>query len=264
MIRVLVCGAYGKMGREVLKAVHKDEHLSVVGAVDVNSDFADIGDLIGTSKIGVAVGNDLETVIQETRPQVLIDFTRPESVMNNLQIAIRNSVCPVVGTTGLSEADIAQVRQLCNERHVNAIIAPNFSVGAILMMRLAKEAASVFPHVEIIELHHDQKLDAPSGTALRTAELIMETRGQMRQGHLHEVEKLAGARGGETGGIRIHSVRLPGYVAHQEVIFGGLGQTLTIRHDSVSRESFMPGVILACKKVLTVDGLVFGLENILE
>ena len=264
MIRVLVCGAYGKMGREVLKAVHKDEHLSVVGAVDVKSDFSDVGDLIGTSKIGVVVGSDLETVIQETRPQVLVDFTRPESVMNNLQIAIRNGVCPVVGTTGLSDADVAAVKQLCKERHVNAIIAPNFSLGAILMMRLAKEAASVFPHVEIIELHHDQKLDAPSGTALRTAELIMETRGQMRQGHPQEVEKLAGARGGETGGIRIHSVRLPGYVAHQEVIFGGLGQTLTIRHDSVSRESFMPGVVLACKKVLTVDGLVFGLENILE
>lgn len=264
MIRVLVCGAYGKMGREVLKAVHNDEYLSVVGAVDVKSDFADVGDLIGTSKTGVVVGNDLEVAIQETRPQVLVDFTRPESVMNNLQIAIRNGICPVVGTTGLSEADIKIVRQLCQEKHVNAIIAPNFSLGAIMMMRLAKEAAAVFPHVEIIELHHDQKLDAPSGTAIRTAELIMETRGQMSQGHPQETEKMAGARGAETGGIRIHSVRLPGYVAHQEVIFGGLGQTLTIRHDSVSRESFMPGVVLACKKVLTINGLVYGLENILE
>lgn len=264
MIRVLVCGAYGKMGREVLKAVHKDEHLSLVGAVDVNSDFADVGDLIGTSKIGVVVGNDLETVIQETRPQVMIDFTKPEAVMNNLFVAIRNGVCPVVGTTGLSEQDIDRIRQLCQEKRVNAVIAPNFSLGAIMMMKLAKEAAAVFPHVEIIELHHDQKLDAPSGTALRTAQLIMETRGEMHQGHPQEFEKLSGARGGESGGIRIHSVRLPGYVAHQEVIFGGLGQTLTIRHDSVSRESFMPGVVLACKKVLTVDGLVYGLENILE
>lgn len=264
MIRVLVCGAYGKMGREVLKAVHNDEHLSVVGAVDVKSDFADVGDLIGSSRMGVVVGNDLETVIHETRPQVLVDFTNPESVMRNLQIAIANGVCPVVGTTGLSEADVAKIRQLCKDRGVNAIVAPNFSLGAILMMRLAKEASSVFPHVEIIELHHDQKLDAPSGTALRTAELIMENRGKMQQGHPHEVEKLEGARGAQTGGIRIHSIRLPGYVAHQEVIFGGLGQTLTIRHDSVSRESFMPGVVLACKKVLTVDGLVYGLENVLE
>ena len=264
MIRVLVCGAYGKMGREVLKAVHKDEHLSLVGAVDVNSDFVDVGDLIGTSKIGVVVGNDLETVIRETRPQVLVDFTNPEVVMGNLKIAIANGVCPVVGTTGFAEADLAKLRQLCREKHVNAIIAPNFSLGAILLMRLSKEAAAVFPQVEIIEMHHDQKLDAPSGTAFRTAELIMENRGKMRQGHPHEVEKLDGARGAQTGGIRIHSVRLPGYVAHQEVIFGGLGQTLTIRHDSISRESFMPGVLLACKKVLTVDGLVYGLENVLE
>lgn len=264
MIRVLVCGAYGKMGREVLKAVHRDEHLSIVGAVDVKSDFADVGELIGTNRIGVVVGNDLETVIQETRPQVMVDFTNPEAVMNNLLVAIRNGVCPVVGTTGLSEVQLTQIRELCHQKHVNAIIAPNFSLGAILMMRLAKEAANLFPHVEIIEMHHDQKLDAPSGTALRTAELIMQSRGKMAQGHPDEVEKLSGARGGETGGVRIHSVRLPGYVAHQEVIFGGLGQTLTIRHDSVSRESFMPGVILACRKVLSVDGFVYGLENILE
>lgn len=264
MIRVAVCGAYGKMGREVLRAVHQDEHLSIVGAVDVKSDFADVGELIGSSKIGVAVGNDLETVIQETKPQVLVDFTKPESVMNNIRIAMHNGVCPVVGTTGLSEVDISEVRQLSKTKRVNAIIAPNFSLGAVLMMRLSKEAAKVFPHIEIIELHHDQKLDAPSGTALRTAEIILENRGNMKQGHPAEVEKIPGARGGELAGIRIHSVRLPGYVAHQEVIFGGLGQTLTIRHDSISRESFMPGVLLACKRVLTVDGLIYGLENILD
>lgn len=264
MIRVMVCGAYGKMGREVLKAVHKDEQLSLVGAVDLKSSFDDVGDLIGVGKTGVVVGNDLATVISETKPQVMVDFTAPEAAMGNIRTAIKNGVCPVVGTTGLSPTDMEEVRSLCQRHSTNAIIAPNFSVGAVLMMQLAVETAKYFPHVEIIELHHDQKLDAPSGTALRTAELITQKRGQLHQGHPQEVEKLEGARGGEYAGIRLHSVRLPGYVAHQEVIFGGLGQTLTIRHDSISRESFMPGVVLACKRVLTVDGLVCGLENILS
>ena len=263
MIRVMVCGAYGKMGREVLRAVHKDSQLSVVGAVDINSDFADVGDIIGAGKTGVTVGNDLLTVINETKPQVMVDFTNPQSVLNNIKLAIKNGVCPVVGTTGLTEPDIEDIRELCAASKVNAIISPNFSIGAILMMKLAQEAAKFLPHAEIIEMHHDQKLDAPSGTALRTAELIASVRGTMQQGHPDEKEKLPGARGGEVAGIRLHSVRLPGYVAHQEVIFGGLGQTLTIRHDSISRESFMPGVVLACKKVLTVDGLIFGLEHIM-
>lgn len=264
MIRVIVCGAYGKMGREVLKAIHSDTQLSIVGAVDVKSDFIDIGDLIGAGKTGIIVGNDLQTVINETKPQVMVDFTRPEVVMNNIRIAIRNGVCPVVGTTGLSDQNVDEIRNSCIQTKVNALIAPNFAIGAILMMKLAQDAARFFPHVEIIELHHDQKLDAPSGTALHTAELIAQNRGYLQQGNPAEVEKLPGARGGDFSGIRMHSVRLPGYVAHQEVIFGGLGQTLTIRHDSISRESFMPGVVLACKHVLTANGLIYGLEEILK
>ncbi|QJW47830.1 4-hydroxy-tetrahydrodipicolinate reductase [bacterium BFN5] len=264
MIRVMVCGAYGKMGLEVLKAVHRDKQLSIVGAVDVKSDFSDVGELIGIGKNGVTVGNDLATVINETKPQVMVDFTNPEAVMNNIRTAIKNGVCPVVGTTGLSDNDIMEIEQLCRTYKVNALISPNFSIGAILMMRLSQEAAKYMPHVEIIELHHDQKLDAPSGTAIRTAELIAKSRGYLKQGHPDEFEKYEGSRGGDLSGIRMHSVRLPGYVAHQEVIFGGLGQTLTIRHDSISRESFMPGVVLACKKVLTLDGLVCGLEHILD
>lgn len=264
MIRVIVCGAYGKMGREVLKAIHNDAELSIVGAVDTKSDFIDIGDLIGVEKTGIIVGNNLQTVINETQPQVMVDFTRPEVVLNNIRMAIANGVCPVVGTTGLSEENVEEISQLCKKTKVNALIAPNFAIGAILMMKLAQDAAKFFPHVEIIELHHDQKLDAPSGTALQTAELIAKKRGYLQQGHPDEVEKLPGARGGDFSGIRMHSVRLPGYVAHQEVIFGGLGQTLTIRHDSISRESFMPGVVLACKYVLTANGLVLGLEEILK
>lgn len=264
MISVLVCGAYGKMGREVLKAVYNDQELQLIGAVDVKTSHNDVGELIGIGKIGVTVSDDLEKVIATTKPQVMVDFTNPESVMKNIRIAIKNGVCPVVGTTGLTGGDYAEIRSLLETHNVNAVISPNFSVGAILMMKLSQDAAKYFPQVEIIELHHDQKLDAPSGTALRTAELIAAKRGTIKQGHPDEVEKLPGARGGDLAGIRLHSVRLPGYVAHQEVIFGGLGQTLVIRHDSISRESFMPGVVLACKKVLTVKGLVVGLEHLMD
>lgn len=264
MIRVMVCGAYGKMGREVLKAVHNDGELDLVGAMDANSGFADVGELIGKEKTGIIVGNDLEAVIRSVKPQVVVDFTNPDAVMPNIRRSIANGVCPVVGTTGLSASDIEEVKRLCKEKQVGALIAPNFAIGAVLMMKMAQDVAKYLPHVEIIELHHDQKLDAPSGTALRTAELITQTRGSFPQGHPEEVEKLAGARGSNYEGIRIHSVRLPGYVAHQEVIFGGLGQTLTIRHDSISRESFMPGVVLACKRVTSLEGLICGLEYILN
>lgn len=262
-IRVLVTGAYGKMGREVLRAVHQDAELTLVGAVDVQGGD-DIGDLIGVEKTGIVVGNSLRQVIEQTKPQVFIDFTRPEAVMNNVRMAIALGVSPVVGTTGFSAADIDEVRTLCAKYDVSALIAPNFAIGAILMMKMAVEAAKYLPHVEIIEFHHDQKLDAPSGTALRTAQLIKEVRKTMRQGHPDEAEKVAGSRGGDVDGMHIHSVRLPGYVAHQEVIFGGLGQTLSIRHDSISRTSFMPGVVLAAKKILHTKGLTFGLENLLD
>jgi 4-hydroxy-tetrahydrodipicolinate reductase len=263
VIKVIVSGAYGKMGREVLKAVHNDNELALVGAVDVKSTGADLGELIGCPKLGISVGTDLKQIIAVAKPDVLVDFTIPEAVIANVRIALENGVCPVVGTTGLGEKEIESIRELCKKTGINALVSPNFSIGAILMMKMAQDTAKYFPNVEIIELHHDQKLDAPSGTAIRTAELIAKDRGYLKQGHANEFEKLSGARGGDVQGIKIHSVRLPGYVAHQEVIFGGFGQTLSIRHDSISRESFMPGVLLACKKVQSVSGLVYGLENIL-
>ena len=264
MIKVLVCGALGKMGQAVIKAVSQDEELVLVGAVDIAANNEDIGEVVGIGKIGITIQKDLKETIEQTRPQVMVDFTVPQSAMGNIKTALENGVCPVVGTTGLSGKDIFEVENMCRSLGVNALISPNFSIGAILMMKLSQEAAKYLPHVEIIEFHHDQKLDAPSGTALRTSELIREVRGSLRQGHPDEFEKLTGARGADDGGIRIHSVRLQGYVAHQEVIFGGLGQTLTIRHDSISRESFMPGVVLACKKVLSIDGFLYGLENIID
>lgn len=264
MIKVVVSGACGRMGREVVKAVLGASTLELVGAVDTYGDAVDAGTLVGMEKTGVIVSKDLEATLKTSGAQVMVDFTRPEAVMGNLRIAIAAGVAPVVGTTGLTDADREELRALCGKHHTNCLIAPNFAIGAILMMKFAQDAAKYMPHVEIIELHHDQKLDAPSGTALRTAELITETRQAMKQGHPQEEEKLAGARGAEMEGMHIHSVRLPGYVAHQEVIFGALGQTLVIRHDSISRESFMPGVVLACERVLSLDGLVVGLENILD
>lgn len=263
MIKVIVSGACGKVGRSVLNAVYHDENLELVGAVDIHSGD-DIGDLIGIGKLGILVQNDLQTTLTELKPDVMVDFTRPSVVFDNACTALRNGVHPVIGTTGLSDVQKEQLEKLSKENKTSAFIAPNFAIGAVLMMKASQEIAKYLPNVEIIELHHDQKLDAPSGTALRTAELIGEVRNAMQQGHPNEVEKIKGARGGNIEGIRIHSVRLPGYVAHQEVIFGGLGQTLTIRHDSIDRESFMPGVILACKKVVGLNGLVCGLENILD
>lgn len=262
-MKVIVCGACGKMGRSVLKAVHEDRELTLVGAVDLKSGD-DIGDLIGADKTGILVKSDLQAVIDEAKPDIMVDFTRPDVVFGNACVALKNGVRPVIGTTGLSDENKAEIKRLAELHETSAFIAPNFAIGAVLMMKYAQEIAKYLPNVEIIELHHDQKLDAPSGTAIRTAELISQTRESMRQGHPDEAEKLKGARGASFDGIPIHSVRLPGYVAHQEVIFGGLGQTLTLRHDSIHRESFMPGVLIACKKVMQLRGLVCGLEHILE
>lgn len=263
MIKVIVAGALGKMGLESCKAVFNAEGLQLVAAVDSRGIGNDIGPLIGHPEIEVKVSNDLQEAILNQHPDVLIDFTRPGVVQGNLELALNHGVRPVIGTTGMSSAEIDHFIVQAESKRVGGLIAPNFAVGALLMIRFATEASKYFPHVEIIELHHDQKVDAPSGTALKTAEAITAVRGNMPQGMPSEFEKIQGVRGGGYEGMRIHSVRLPGMVAHQEVIFGGVGQTLTIRHDSISRESFMPGLIMAVRKVMTLDHLVYGLENLL-
>ena len=178
--------------------------------------------------------------------------------------ALKHGTSPVVGTTGLSDEQKAEIAKASEENNTPAFIAPNFAIGAVLLMVMSRQAAKYMPDVEIIELHHDKKLDAPSGTAIQTAAMIAEVRKAHKQGNPDEFEKLKGARGADYEGMHIHSVRLPGYVAHQEVIFGGLGQTLTIRHDSMNRESFMPGVVLAAKKVRSLKGLTVGLDKLLD
>ncbi len=264
MIKVVVNGALGRMGREVLKAVLGDEHTKLVGAVDAIAKGERVGSLI-TAQCDIEVKSDLAKTLDECRPDVVVDFTQPAVVMDNLRVIFGKGVRAVVGTTGFDKDKLAELDALARKNNTSVLIAPNFSIGAILMMRLAVQAVKYLPKAEIIELHHDNKLDAPSGTACLTADLMIEARGGfVQQGHPDEEEKHKGARGANIDGLRVHSVRLPGYVAHQEVIFGGLGETLTIRHDSISRESFMPGVLLGCREIGKYTGLVHGLDKMMH
>ena len=243
MIKILVNGAKGKMGIEAVNAVSNDSELELVGATDLGDDFSQ--------------------AILDLKPDVVVDFTNPDSVKANA-ITILNKGCfAVIGTTGLSEKDLMDLEIKALENRVAAIVCPNFAIGAVLMMQFAAQAAKYMPRVEIIEMHHDKKIDAPSGTAIKTAELIYKTNPDVNKEELKEKEIVLGSRGGTKHNIPIHAIRLPGFVASQEVILGGLGQTLNIRHDTISRDSFMPGVIVAIKKAQSQKGLVYGLENLL-
>lgn len=263
-ITIVIAGPRGKMGREAVKLVENTEHFQLVAVVDSKNDGKRLSEIDGFQGMDVPIYTDMNECFSNHDVDVLIDLTTPVFGRKHMEIALSHGVRPVVGTTGFSETDIEELRRLAEEKELGAIIAPNFAIGAILMMKFAQMAANYFEDVEIIEKHHDRKLDAPSGTAIKTAELISKVRQSKQQGHPDEKEELVGARGANVDGMRIHSVRLPGLVAHQEVIFGGVGQTLTIRHDSLNRESFMPGVKLAVEAVLNLKTLVYGLEHIIE
>ncbi len=270
-IGVAVTGAAGRMGREVVRAIAEAEGLRLAAAIDRYNVGADAGTLAGVSALGIAIEGDLEAALVRTRPQVLVDFTLPQGVLANVRIAIAQGMSPVVGTTGLSADDLAEIDRAARAKGIGAFLAPNFAIGAVLMMEFAAQAAKYLPDVEIIELHHEGKIDSPSGTALLTARKVAESRQAASVSTVplpeHVVEKAPGARGARddvTFDIPVHSVRLPGFVAHQEVIFGGVGQILTIRHDSTDRRSFMPGVIMAVRKVRELTGLVVGLERLLN
>lgn len=254
MIKVIIAGFKGRMGSTAVEMVKEDVNLELVALVDplTNEKVVD----------GVPVFND-KTALIGFDADVWVDFTIPTVAFDNTKFALENGFCPVVGTTGFTEAQITELITLSKEKKVGGLIAPNFAIGAILLMEFAQKAAQYFPDVEIIELHHDNKKDAPSGTAIKTAELIKETRQPKQQGATDEVETIPGARGAEFDGMRIHSVRLPGLVAHQEVIFGAKGEGLTIRHDSYDRVSFMGGVNIGIKKVVEIDALVYGLDCLL-
>lgn len=258
MIRVLVNGALGRMGSEVVKKVASEADLELVGVCDIKEKTIVLEDG------GTAVTRtDLAAAVKELHPDVVVDFTRPDVVMETLRRVLPLGVRFVVGTTGFTPADLEEVDALAKKYGTALLIAPNFALGAVVMMKLACEAAKYFPNVEIIEKHHDKKLDAPSGTALITAQKIAEVRAAMKQGHPGERETMPGVRGGDYEGMRIHSLRLPGYVASQEVIFGGQGETLHISTDPVSRECFMPGVVLGCRRIMDKTGLVYGLDKLL-
>lgn len=262
-MRVGIVGAGGRMGAEVCRAVAAADDLELVAAVDPGATgrtLAEVAHPDGDAGAVVVAGH--LDALTEARVEVAVEFTGPASVGDNLRWLLEHDIHAVVGATGITAEQLEQARALAAASPANALVVPNFAIGAVLLMRFAAEAARHLPHVEVVELHHDGKVDAPSGTALRTAEVIAEARTHVPDAPLGD-DRHPGARGAEHAGVRVHSVRLPGLVAHQEVLFGGQGQTLTLRHDSIDRTSFMPGVLLACRSVAGLDGLVVGLDAVL-
>jgi 4-hydroxy-tetrahydrodipicolinate reductase len=269
-IPVVVNGAAGKMGREVIKAIAAAADLKLVGAIDrsPNIQGMDVGELAGCGELEIPVLADLQATLvmatQEQQPPVMVDFTHPDSVYENTRAAIAYGVRPVVGTTGLSPEQIQDLAEFADKASMGCLIIPNFSIGMVLLQQAAVRASQYFDHVEIIELHHNQKADAPSGTAIQTAQMLAELGKPFNPPQVQETEKIPGARGSVLGdGIRVHSVRLPGLIAHEEVIFGAPGEIYTLRHDTSDRASFMPGVLLAIRKAIGLKSLVYGLEKIL-
>ena len=254
MIRVGVVGAGGRMGREVCRAVAVDPDFDLVAAVDP----AAAGDPIE----GVIVSGDIAALVDGSA-EVAVDFTHASAVLDTIRWALARGIHMVVGTTGIAPSGLEEIRVLADDGDANVVVAPNFAIGAVLAMRFAEAAAKYMPAAEVIELHHDGKADAPSGTALATARRIAAARSSTPLAPAGDDEH-PGARGTEVDGVRVHSVRLPGLVAHQEVILGGPGQILSIRHDSIDRTSFMPGVIMAIKAVGSRRGLTIGLDALLD
>jgi 4-hydroxy-tetrahydrodipicolinate reductase len=251
MIRVAVCGAFGKMGTEVVKAVREDDSLELVAKIDICGD-------------GEMVFDSIEKAAKAVKIDVLVDFTQPKSIFENAIKCINLGIRPVIGTTGLSDEQLEALKKLSKDKNVSALIAPNFTTGAVLMMMFAKQAAKYFDNAEIIELHHNQKKDAPSGTAIKTAQLMAEEKRNFAKGNCEEEELIEGSRGGVSySDIHIHSVRMPGYIASQEVIFGASGQVFKIRHDSMDRTCYMKGVVMAINHVMEHNDFVYGLDNIL-
>ncbi|HXQ75195.1 MAG TPA: 4-hydroxy-tetrahydrodipicolinate reductase [Acidimicrobiales bacterium] len=268
MVRVGVLGAGGRMGRQVCRAVSDDSELELVAAVDPALAGIDLRQVTGSDGAGIQVAGDVSD-LERAGAEVAVDFTVADVAAENMRWCAANGVHCVVGTTGISDVDVGEIEALFASSSANCVLAANFAIGAVLMMRFAELAAPFMDGVEIVELHHDGKLDAPSGTALKTAQRIDEARRAAGRPP-YPADRTAsavvpGARGGDgPGGIRIHSVRLPGLVAHQEIIFGAPGQSLTLRQDSYDRSSYMPGVLLAVKSVADRPGLTVGLDSLLS
>lgn len=241
-IKILINGAFGRMGQMTSQGISNNPDFELVGQTGREYDLA--------------------KSIADSGADVVIDFTSADSAFENATTIIKSKVHPVIGTSGLTLDQVKKLQEMCAKENLGGIVAPNFSIGALLMMRYAKEIVRYMPRVEIIEMHHDQKVDSPSGTAVRSAEILSQA---IEMSPIKESkETLKGARGADYHGVAIHSIRLPGLLAHQQIIFGELGETLTLRHDSIDRQCFMPGIELACKKVMGLKQLVYGLENVLD
>lgn len=249
MIKVAVCGAYGKMGKEVCAAVEADSSMKLAAKIDIT------GDAYRT----------IEEASQSCEFDVLVDFTQPKSIYENAKYCLRNGIKIVIGTTGLKDDEIAFLEKLSKDNLTGCLIAPNFSTGAVLMMKFSQMAAKYFDNAEIIELHHNQKKDAPSGTAIKTALMMSQAKETFKKDNCAETETIEGSRGGTSyADIQIHSVRMPGYIASQEVIFGSSGQIFKIRHDSMDRKCYMAGVLMAVKHVAEKNDFIYGLEKIMN
>lgn len=273
-IPVLVSGALGRMGSEVVNSVLNSSDCELVAAIDTNkkNNGENISQLLNLKKSDVLVSNDLEgslcSISQDYRNEkikpVLVDFTHPDSVYENTRSAIAYGISPVVGTTGLTPSQINDLAMFAQKANVGCAIIPNFSVGMVLLQQAASVAAKFYDNIELIEMHHNQKADSPSGTCIKTAEMIEEYPKKYNQSLVKESESLKGVRGGvRDSGLNIHSIRLPGLLAHQVVIMGSPGETYTIKHDTIDRKAYMPGVLQAIRKIGKFDSLIYGLEKLI-
>ena len=260
-IKVIVHGAAGRMGSEVLRALCREDGLEAVGAVDLQADRERLPLPDGCGQIPYSP--ELSAIIEATAPQVMVDFSVHHAVLPAARLAAARGVNLVVGTTGLTPQDMDELEELCRQSDIGAVVAANFSIGAVLMIHLAAMAARHFDYAEVVEKHHEAKVDAPSGTALATVRAMAAARGKPFRYTAAQKENLPGTRGGQLDGVGVHSMRLPGLMAHQEVVMGSPGQTLSICHDTISREAFMPGVVMAIKHAAREKGLVHGLESLL-
>ena len=273
-IPVLVSGALGRMGSEVVNSVLNSSDCELVAAIDTNkkNNGENISQLLNLKKSEVLVSNDLEgslcSISQDYRNEkikpVLVDFTHPDSVYENTRSAIAYGISPVVGTTGLTPSQINDLAIFAQKANIGCAIIPNFSVGMVLLQQAASVAAKFYDNIELIEMHHNQKADSPSGTCIKTAEMIEEYPKKYNQSLVKESESLKGVRGGiRDSGLNIHSIRLPGLLAHQVVIMGSPGETYTIKHDTIDRKAYMPGVLQAIRKIGKFDSLIYGLEKLI-
>lgn len=249
MIKTAVCGAFGKMGREICLALEEYPNTTLTAKIDI------AGDAYKT----------IEEAYKSSPFDVLIDFTQPKSIFENAKYCLTHGIKIVIGTTGLKDDEIAELERLSKTNDAGCFIAPNFSTGAVLMMMFAQTAAKYFDNAEIIELHHNRKKDAPSGTAIKTALMMSQAKETFQKDNCRETETIKGARGGTSySDIRIHSVRLPGYIASQEVLFGSSGQVFKIRHDSTDRKCYMPGILMAVEHIYNANDFIYGLEKIMK